>query len=147
MISRIFLSLVFLASGLLAACGSQSATPTTSPAAGTLVNVEGGTYTNVTPAQLAGMVKSKDFTFINTHTPYEGEIAQTDAFIAFVENGPQRVSEYPSDKSAKIVLYCRTGRMSSIVATELVKAGYTNVWNLVGGMQAWEKDGNALTRK
>ena len=136
-----------LATGLLAACGGQSATPTTSPTAGAPVNVEGGTYTNVTPVQLAGMVKSKDFTFINTHTPYEGEIAQTDAFIAFVENGPQRVSEYPSDKSAKIVLYCRTGRMSSIVAKELVKAGYTNVWNLDGGMQAWEKAGYLLIRK
>ena len=102
------------------------------------MNVGGATYTNLTPAQLAGMLNSKNFTFINTHTPYEGEIAQTDAFIAFVETGPQRVGEYPLDKSAKIVLYCRTGRMSTIVAQELLKAGYTNVSNLDGGMQAWE---------
>ena len=49
--------------------------------------------------------------------------------------------------TAKIVLYCRSGRMSAIVATELVAAGYTSVWNLEGGMLAWEKAGYALMRK
>jgi rhodanese-related sulfurtransferase len=57
------------------------------------------------------------------------------------------VNEYPADKNAKIVLYCRSGRMSTIVAKELVKAGYTNVWNLDGGMIAWEKAGFELIRK
>jgi rhodanese-related sulfurtransferase len=112
------------------------------------VGVEGGgTYRDISPAQLAEMLKSKDFTFINTHIPYEGEIEQTDVFIAFEENGPQRVSEYPADKEARIVLYCRSGRMSTIVATELAKAGYANVWNLDGGMIAWEKAGYELIRK
>ena len=53
----------------------------------------------------------------------------------------QLLNKYPSDKSAKIVLYCQSGRMSAIAAQELVKAGYTNVWNLDGGMVAWERDG------
>ena len=39
---------------------------------------------------------------------------------------------------------CRSGRMSSIAAKELVKAGYTNVWNLDGGMVAWEQVGLPL---
>lgn len=133
---------------LLVACSSQTATPTTAPAVGVPVSVEGGgTYRDISPVQLADMLKSKDFTFINTHIPYEGELEQTDAFIAFDENGPQRVGDYPTDKDAKIVLYCRSGRMSSIVATELVNAGYTNILNLDGGMSAWEKAGYELIRK
>ena len=133
---------------LLAACSSQTATPTTAPSVGVPVSVEGGgTYRDISPIQLAEMLKSKDFTFINTHLPYEGEIEQTDVFIAFEENGPQRVSEYPVDKEARLVLYCRSGRMSTIVAIELAKAGYTNVWNLDGGMIAWEKTGYELIRK
>ena len=133
--------------GLLAACSSPSATPAATLLFGTLVNVEGGTYTNVTPAQLNEMLQHKDFFFVNTHIPYEGELAPTDAFIAFEENGPQRVGEYPSDKAAKIVLYCRSGRMSAIVAEALVKAGYTNVWNLAGGMRAWEAAGYEVIKK
>ncbi len=149
MISR-FVSLVLLASVLLAACGEQPAAPssTAAPSVGVPLGVEGGgTYRDISPAQLAEMLKNKDFTFFNTHIPYEGEIEQTDAFIAFEENGPQRVGDYPEDKNSKIVLYCRSGRMSSIVAAELVKAGYTNVWNLDGGMMAWEKAGFELIRK
>lgn len=37
--------------------------------------------------------------------------------------------------------------MSSIVAAELVKAGYTRVWNLEGGMVAWEQAGYELIKK
>lgn len=115
----------------------------TSPASETRVSIPGGVYTDVTPERLAEMLNAsrKDFIFINTHIPYEGEIEPTDAFIAFEENGPQRVSEYPADKNMKIVLYCRSGRMSTIVAQELVRAGYTNVWNLEGGMNAWRLAG------
>lgn len=111
---------------------------------GELVAVEGGAYSNVSPDELAQMLQSKDFIFINVHVPYEGEIEQTDQFIAYEEAGPQRVSDYPEDKATKIVLYCRSGRMSSIVAAFLVKAGYTNVWNLDGGMIAWEDAGYSL---
>lgn len=130
---------------LLTAC-APSATPVaiSSSAVGTRVSVEGGAYTNVNPAELKAMLQSKDFILINTHLPYEGEIAPTDQFIAFVEAGPQRISEYPTDKSAQIVLYCRSGRMSAIVAQGLVEVGYTNVWNLNGGMIAWEEAGYEL---
>ena len=146
MLSQRSVAVVLFLGMLLAACSPPPATPTTAPATGigVPVNVAGGAYTNVTPNQLAAMLRSKDFLFINTHIPYEGEIEQTDAFIAFAESGPQRVGEYPPDKDAKIVLYCRSGRMSSIVAEELVKAGYTNVWDLEGGMIAWEQAGLEL---
>lgn len=146
MFSRELMLVSLLISALLAACAAPS---TSAPPAsvGAPVNVEGGAYTNVVPSELSEMLKQKDFLFVNTHIPYEGEIEQTDAFIAFEENGPQRVSEYPVDRSARIVLYCRSGRMSAIVAEELMKAGYTNVWNLDGGMIEWKKAGYTVIRK
>jgi len=40
-------------------------------------------FASLTSAQLAAMLRRKDFYFVNVHTPYEGEIRNTDAFIAF----------------------------------------------------------------
>ena len=144
--SRCSMAVALFFGVVIVACSAPPATPTVAPSGdhGAPVSVAGGAYTNVTPDQLAKMLQSKDFLFVNTHVPYEGEIEQTDAFIAFEDSGPQRVGEYPADTNATIVLYCRSGRMSSIVAEELVQAGYTDVWNLDGGMIAWEQAGYAV---
>jgi len=37
--------------------------------------------------------------------------------------------------------------MSAIAARALVKLGYTNVWNLYGGMVEWEKQDYELIHK
>jgi rhodanese-related sulfurtransferase len=144
MIIRKLWPAVLILIGLLAACSSQSSTPTAAvPVPVAKVEVEGGSYTNVSPMQLSEMLKQKDFFFVNVHTPYEGEIEPTDAQIPYDQTA-QQLSQYPADQQAKIVLYCRSGRMSAIAAKELVKAGYTNVWNLDGGMVAWEVQGLPL---
>lgn len=134
---------IFLAIGIalafgLGACSSQSAAIT-----GTQVSTAGGTYTNVTPAQVKQMLGTKDFFLVNVHIPYAGELAQTDAFIPYTDI-EQNLAKLPSDKNAKILLYCSSGHMSGIAANTLLKLGYTNVWNLDGGMVAWQNAGNSL---
>ena len=92
------------------------------------------------------MLDTKSFFFVNTHTPYEGEVEQTDTFIPF-DQITLHLDQLPTDKSAPVVLYCRSGRMSAIAARDLVNAGYTNVWDLAGGMLAWEKAGYEVIHK
>jgi rhodanese-related sulfurtransferase len=111
------------------------------------VPVEGsGSYMDVSAAGLAAMLEDKDFPLINVHIPYEGEIEGTDLFIPFDEIG-QNLDKLPADKDAQIVLYCRSGSMSAKAARELVKLGYTDVWNLDGGMIAWKQAGYPLLDK
>ena len=100
-------------------------------------------FTDISVAELSTMLESKDFLFVNTHIPYEGEIAGTDAFIPYDEL-EQYADQLPADKGARIVLYCRSGRMSEIAATALVQQGYSNVYELDGGMIAWEEAGMPL---
>lgn len=125
----------------LAACQSK---PTET--AEQRVSVSGGTYANVSAYGLNALLKNKDFVFINVHIPYAGNIAGTDLSIPYDRIG-RNLSQLPADKNAKIVLYCRSGRMSAIAAESLVKLGYTNVWNLKGGMAAWEQVGYPLEGK
>jgi rhodanese-related sulfurtransferase len=104
-----------------------------------------GAYYNIGVPEMQQMLANKDFTFVNVHIPFEGDIAGTDASIPF-DQIDKNLDQLPADKNARIVLYCRSGRMSEIAAETLVGLGYTNIWNLDGGMYAWEQAGLPIER-
>ncbi len=139
---RLFIFL-FVLTLILTACQSQPVEIT-----GQKVNVDGVSYANINAEELNAMLKNKDFVFVNVHIPFEGDIADTDLSIPYNEiTEAADLVQLPTDKDAKIVLYCRSGRMSAIASEELVKLGYTNIWNLEGGMVAWERAGYEIQDK
>ena len=100
------------------------------------VTVGSSFYTNIGPDELKTMLTKKDFVMVNVHTPYMGEIADTDIFIPSADI-EKNLDKLPKDKGAKLVIYCRTGMMSTPTSELLVKLGFANVFNLIGGMNAW----------
>src|SRR3990172_233344 len=143
--TRTMLILLLIIATLLSACKSTAASTSTVEVVGKQISVAGGSYTDVSVAELQTMLAHKDFTFVNVHIPFEGDIANTDLSIAYNEID-QNLGQLPGDKDAKIVLYCRSDRMSRIAAETLVALGYTNLWNLDGGMAAWEQADLPLER-
>lgn len=100
-------------------------------------------YVEVDSFQLHQMLQKKDCIMINVHIPYEGEISQTDLFIPYDEI--EKFSDkLPVEKDARIVLYCRSDRMSTLAAQALADMGYTNIINLKGGMKTWKEAGYDL---
>ncbi len=99
--------------------------------------------TSISAQQLNDMLKNKDFTLINVHIPYAGEIPNTDVFIPFNEI-EKNIGELPDDKNAKLVVYCRSGGMSASASKELLDLGYTQVYDVSGGMNAWKAAGYEL---
>ena len=140
---RIWLSgIVFVVLALLvAACGSASA-PEDTASAGNEPAQNADGYTDITVEQLAESLPAKDFTLVNVHIPYAGEIPQTDLFIPF-DQISDNLEPLP-DKDARIVLYCRSGGMSTSAAQELASLGYTNVLEVDGGFNAWKAAGYEL---
>lgn len=94
------------------------------------------------PDAFAAKVAAPDAVVVNVHVPYEGEIEGTDAFIPFDQIVGH--ADLPEDRSAQLVLYCRSGNMSDEAGTALIAAGYQNVSHLDGGMDAWQSAGREL---
>jgi rhodanese-related sulfurtransferase len=138
MLRRLFAMFVFSAAATTHFPGVAVAAET-----GTRVSTSEGAYTNVMAQELKKMLEPKDFFFVNVHIPYEGEIAQTDAFMPF-DQVEKQIHLLPAKKDAKVVPYSMSDRMSTIAARTLVRLGYTNVWNLVGGMVDWRQRGYPL---
>ena len=96
-------------------------------------------YENISVDQFAKLMNNKDFTLINVHIPYQGEIAKTDLLIPFNATD-QHKKRLPNNKDARIVVYCMAGPMGYIAAEKLAKMGYTRVIHFQGGMRAWAKN-------
>lgn len=129
---------------ILAACaGKGPVGGASTPAASSEKSASG--YTDISVTELQEMLKNKDFTFVNVHIPFEGNIAGTDVSIPY-DQIEKHLDQLPADKDARIVLYCRSGRMSAIAGEKLASLGYTNVMNFEGGMLAWEKAGLPIER-
>jgi rhodanese-related sulfurtransferase len=134
------------ATGTATGIATGTATGTDQPAVqGTVVQANGGRWTNITPDTLASMLDHKDFTLLNVKTPYIGEIAGTDLYIPYT-NLTSRAAQLPTDKGARIVVYCRSGNESAIASQTLLDLGYTNILNLDGGMAAWTASGRAIVQ-
>jgi rhodanese-related sulfurtransferase len=139
----ILLFILVLGSLILAACSSPAAPAIIGESSGQKVPVAGGEYTDISVTDLQTMLDDKDFTFVNVHIPFAGDIPLTDLSIPF-DQIDANLDKLPADKDAKIVLYCRSGSMSSEASKTLVGLGYTNVWNLSGGFNAWKDTGLPL---
>ena len=138
---------------ILAACGSSgkndkdSAAPVPSATLAATVGSETGLYRTLTIDEFAGIVANNTghYTIINVHIPYAGEIEGTDSNIPY--NDLDALTAALPDKNAPIILYCRSGRMSEEASRALLSQGYTQVWDVPGGMNAWQASGRGLVDK
>jgi rhodanese-related sulfurtransferase len=89
-------------------------------------------------------VKSKldnkeDFQFIDVREPHEAEIANIGAELipmGEILSQTDRIS-----KEKPVVIHCRSGARSGTICNALeAQYGFTNVYNMKGGILAWAKE-------
>jgi rhodanese-related sulfurtransferase len=103
-------------------------------------------FKNISVDQFIEMMNLKDFTLINVHIPYRGEIAETDLLLPFHAIDQQK-EKLPDNKNTKIVVYCMSGPMGYVAAEKLVGMGYRHVIHFQGGMVSWKNSGRRLLNR
>ncbi|MEO8393766.1 MAG: rhodanese-like domain-containing protein [Chloroflexota bacterium] len=104
-------------------------------------------YRTLTIDQFADILanQSDAYTVVNVHIPYAGQIAGTDLLIPY--DDVKALTAILRDKNAPIILYCRSGRMSEETSRALIELGFTQVWDVPGGMNAWTASGRQLRQE
>src|SRR3954454_3232579 len=96
----------------------------------------------IEPFEASAEIAGGDVVLIDTREPHEyGE--------AHLENGrlvppgllADQIAEAAPDKSARTILYCRSGSRSYKAAEQMQALGYENVASVAGGIIAWQEQG------
>ena len=103
-----------------------------------------GTVVLLSPSEFEKVIQNEGVFLLNVHTPFQGEINGTDEIIEDWENIEKYMNKLPKDTSVPIAVYCRSGRMSETVAEDLKAMGYQKIYDLDGGMNAWEESGRKI---
>ena len=93
-------------------------------------------FKNITVEELATRLQQDDLKLIDVRTVAEvlrGKIPQGDSLPLHLL--PLRLTEL--DKTATIVFYCQMGGRSGQAAAFAAANGYSDVYNLQGGIAAW----------
>jgi len=94
-------SLVILAACQAPPTPAVTQTPMPTLAFGTAVTLPYGKYTDISVADLKGMLDHKNFMLINVTTPYDGKLEGTDLLIPY-DQIDKNVNQLPKDKNAMI---------------------------------------------
>lgn len=82
----------------------------------------------------------EDFLLLDVRQPEEQTIAHIGGTLVPMDQLPVRLPELAPDQAAEIVVMCRSGSRSAHVVAWMMQQGYTNVFNLSGGTNAWSRN-------
>jgi rhodanese-related sulfurtransferase len=92
----------------------------------------------VNAIEFAKLADQQETFVLDVHIPEQNHIAGTDAFIPYSEL-ESNLDQLPTDKNTPIAVYCRSGSMSREASQKLIDLGYTQVYDLVGGINAYKE--------
>jgi sulfur-carrier protein adenylyltransferase/sulfurtransferase len=100
------------------------------------------TIEEIEPFEAAEEIEGGDVVLIDTREPHEYQEAH-------LENGKlvppgllgDEIEATAPDRSARTILYCRSGNRSATAAAQMQAMGYQNVASMAGGILAWQEQG------
>ena len=88
------------------------------------------------PEELRGWLDSgRSFELLDVRTPEERALSSIDTSVLLTAEEAARVESLPHE--TPLVFYCKAGGRSQQAAEHFAQKGFTDVHNLVGGIDAW----------
>jgi sulfur-carrier protein adenylyltransferase/sulfurtransferase len=96
----------------------------------------------IEPFEAAEEIEGGDVVLIDTREPHEYQEAHLDGG-KLVPPGllADEIEAAAPDRSARTILYCRSGNRSATAAAQMQAMGYDNVASMAGGILAWQEQG------
>jgi sulfur-carrier protein adenylyltransferase/sulfurtransferase len=96
----------------------------------------------IEPFEAAEEIEGGDVVLIDTREPHEFEEARIEGG-KLVPPGllAEQIAEAAPDRSARTILYCRSGNRSYTAAQQMQALGYEDVASMAGGILAWQEQG------
>jgi rhodanese-related sulfurtransferase len=105
-------------------------------------------YQNANPAQATQLINHNDAVILDVREENEylkGHIVNSvHVPMSYLS---ERMKELEKYKDKPIIAACRSGQRSAQACATLKKNGFENVYNLSGGVMAWQSDNLPLTKK
>ena len=102
----------------------------------------------VEPQEMIDLLSSKDAYLVDVRTSREFQMGYIENAINIDFSSPNFQAELDKlDSSKPIVVYCRSGRRSGIATNNLVKAGFTEIYDLKNGIISWQRQGQKLVKQ
>ncbi|MCC3158617.1 rhodanese-like domain-containing protein [Hymenobacter sp. 15J16-1T3B] len=95
-------------------------------------------YKNLTPAQFAMALRQPGAVLLDVRRPDEFAAGHLPGAVNIDVTSPDFARRVAAlDKTRPTYVYCRSGARSANAATQLTKAGFGQVSNLLGGVLDW----------
>jgi len=104
-------------------------------------------YTVATPADATTLINRNDAVVLDVRTDKEYKEGHIINSIHIPQSSiKSRISEIEKYKHKPIIVSCRTGQRSGQVCGQLKKQGFDHIYNLAGGVMAWQNANFPLTK-
>lgn len=105
-------------------------------------------YSSVSPTESTQMINRDDALIIDVRESNEYSTGHIINSVHIpLSSLKSRIHELEKHKTQKVILACRSGHRSSQACATLKKEGFEQVFNLRGGVMAWESANLPLIKK
>ena len=105
-------------------------------------------YQPVGPADSVNLINHEDAIILDVRENKEYQSGHILNSIHIPQSSlAKRITELEKYKSRPVIVGCRSGNRSAFACGLLKKQGFENVYNLSGGVMAWQNANLPLTRK